>query len=186
MPDEKNNNRKGAEMTIRRMKNLKVFMLTSSMLVWSATTWADLLSGKVIGVADGDTITILDSSNTQHKIRLAGIDAPEKVQPFGQVSKQNLSDMVFGKMVMVDWQKRDRYQRIVGKVLLNDRDVNLEQLRAGLAWHYKKYQHEQSVDDRVRYAGIEEEARLAKSGLWRVGTPIPPWDWRKRQRTQKM
>lgn len=135
-------------------------------------------------MADGDTITILDSSKTQHKIRLAGIDAPEKAQPFGQVSKQNLSSMVFEQHVTIDWEKRDRYQRIVGKVLLNRRDVNLEQLKAGLAWHYKKYEQEQSAEDRKSYAQVEVEAQHAKVGLWVDADPTPPWNWRKQKRAK--
>jgi endonuclease YncB( thermonuclease family) len=172
-------------MQAREGKRLPVWLVAGAMLVWSAASWADYISGKVVGVADGDTITVLDSSNTQHKIRLAGIDAPEKAQPFGQVSKRNLSDMVFGQQVTIDWQKRDRYQRIVGKVLLNRRDVNLEQLKAGLAWHYKKYVQEQPVEDRGSYAQTELQAQQAKVGLWADVSPVAPWDWRKQKRTGK-
>jgi endonuclease YncB( thermonuclease family) len=159
-----------------------IWLVAGAMLVWSVPSWAGYLTGKVVGVADGDTITILDSSNTQHKIRLAGIDAPEKSQPFGQVSKQNLSDMVFGQQVTIDWQKRDRYQRIVGKVLLNRKDVNLEQLKAGLAWHYKKYVQEQPAEDREHYAQVELQAQQAKMGLWKEANAVAPWDWRKQLR----
>ena len=98
---------------------------------------ADTLLGKVINVADGDTITILDDTNTQHKIRLAGIDAPEKRQAFGAVSKQSLAEQVAGRSVAVEWVKVDRYGRKVGKVLLAGMDCNLVQIRRGLAWHYK-------------------------------------------------
>ena len=90
------------------------------------TLQAATLSGRVVGVADGDTITILDSSNTQYKIRLAGIDAPEKKQPFGNVSKKSLSDMVYGKQISVDYNKQDRYGRTVGKVIVDGVDANLE------------------------------------------------------------
>ena len=93
----------------------------------STTILADTLAGKVVGVADGDTITVLDGQQTQHKIRLMGIDAPEKAQPFGQNSKQSLSDLVFDRSVSVEWKKLDRYQRIVGKVQINGQDANLEQ-----------------------------------------------------------
>lgn len=100
---------------------------------------AATLEGRVVGIADGDTITIVDTTNTQHKIRLAGIDAPEKRQPFGNVSKQSLSDLVFGKQVVVDYQKLDRYDRVVGKVFVDGVNVNLEQVKRGLAWYFKKY-----------------------------------------------
>ena len=93
---------------------------------------ADTLLGKVINVADGDTITLLDDTNTQHKIRLAGIDAPEKRQAFGNVSKQSLADMVAGQSVAVEWVKVDRYGRKVGKVLLAGLDCNLVQVKRGL------------------------------------------------------
>ena len=80
--------------------------------------------------------------------RLQGIDAPERKQAFGTKSKEHLSDSVAGKFVVVEYEKRDRYERIVGKVLLSDEDMNLEQINAGLAWHYKKYQGEQTPNDR--------------------------------------
>jgi endonuclease YncB( thermonuclease family) len=108
---------------------------------------AGTLTGVVVGVADGDTLTVLDSQRNQHKIRLAGIDAPEKRQDFGLRSKQSLSDLVYRREVTVETNKTDRYGREVGKVLLNGRDVNLEQIRRGLAWHYVAYAREQAVDD---------------------------------------
>ena len=100
---------------------------------------AATLVGRVVGVADGDTVTVLDSANQQFKIRLAGIDAPEKRQAFGQRSKQSLSVMVMGRDVRVEYQGRDRYGRIVGKVLVEGMDARLAQVRSGMAWHYKKY-----------------------------------------------
>ncbi len=145
----------------------------------STVALADTLIGKVVGVADGDTITVLDDQQTQHKVRLMGIDSPEKAQPFGQNAKQSLSDLVFGRSVNVEWQKLDRYERIVGKVLVNGQDANLEQIRRGLAWHYKKYEREQEPLDRATYSQAEIEARMGNRGLWSDPEPIPPWDWRK-------
>ena len=98
----------------------------------AAPTLADVISGRVVGVTDGDTITVLDDSTSQHRVRRQGIDAPESRQAFGARSKQNLSDLVFNKIVSVEWEKRDRYGRVLGKVLVGDRDVNLEQVRAGI------------------------------------------------------
>lgn len=95
------------------------------------------LEGRVVGVADGDTITVLGAGNRQTRVRLQGIDAPESRQAFGQASKRNLSDLVFDKQVVVEYEKTDSYGRTLGKVVAFGRDVNLEQVRAGLAWHYK-------------------------------------------------
>jgi endonuclease YncB( thermonuclease family) len=140
---------------------------------------ADTITGRVVGVSDGDTITVLDSAHVQHKIRLAGIDAPEKAQPYGQKSKESLSDLVYRKAVVVEFDKVDRYGRQVGKVLQDGLDVNLEQVRRGLAWHYKAYTREQRPEDRVAYNEAESRAREMKSGLWRDAMPKPPWEFRK-------
>ncbi|MHB9100772.1 MAG: thermonuclease family protein [Sulfuricella sp.] len=157
-------------------RNLSL-LLTAIALALSFPALADF-TGNVVGVADGDTITVLDADKVQHKIRLTGIDAPEKKQPFGNRSKQSLSDMVFSKIVSVETVKRDRYGRELGKVLAGGMDVNLEQVRAGLAWHYKAYERTQSAMDRQAYADTENEAKAAKRGLWVDADPMPPWEWR--------
>lgn len=144
----------------------------------SQIAFAETYSGRVVGVSDGDTLTVLDDSKTQHKIRLAGIDAPEKSQAFGQRSKESLSALVFGKPVTVDATKTDKYGRAIGKVLIGGRDANLLQIRLGLAWHYKAYEKEQSIVDRKTYAEAEVEARNRRVGLWQDSKPIPPWDFR--------
>lgn len=140
---------------------------------------ADILLGEVVGLADGDTVTVLDATRTQYRIRLAGIDAPEKKQAFGASSRQSLSEMVFRKMVTVEYTKKDRYDRIVGKVVVNGVDTSLEQVKRGLAWHYKAYEREQSALDRVVYARAEDSARVRHDGLWQDPTPMPPWDFRR-------
>ncbi len=150
----------------------------SFILLLALQAHADTLLGKVINVADGDTITVLDDTNTQHKIRLSGIDAPEKKQAFGNVSKQSLADMVAGQSVTVEWIKIDKYRRKVGKVLLAGLDCNLVQVKRGLAWHYKQYQREQSPTDQQSYAAAEIEARQVQAGLWRDADPMPPWKFR--------
>lgn len=162
--------------------NTRMALLCALIVSASATALADTLIGKVVGVADGDTITVLDGQQAQHKVRLMGIDCPEKAQPFGQNAKQSLSDLVFGRSVNVEWQKLDRYERIVGKVVVRGQDANLEQVRRGLAWHYKKYEREQEPSDRVSYAEAEIEARIARRGLWADPESISPWDWRKSRR----
>lgn len=112
------------------------------------------------------------------KVRLTGIDAPEKAQPFGSVSKKNLSDHAYEKKVTVEWEKRDRYGRVLGRVLVNGTDVCLEKIRAGLAWHYKQYAKDQPPSLRVAYEEAERFARQNKTGLWREPNPIPPWEFR--------
>jgi endonuclease YncB( thermonuclease family) len=134
------------------------------------------LSGKVVGVADGDTITVLDETKTPHRIRLLGIDAPEKNQAFGTRAKQALSEKVFGKEVVVRWAKKDQYGRVLGDVHLDGRWMNKEMIADGFAWHYKHYDH------RPELAKAEEEARKAKSGLWVDKNPEAPWDYRARMR----
>jgi endonuclease YncB( thermonuclease family) len=141
---------------------------------------AQELPGRVVRVADGDTITVLDQSKVQHRIRLAGIDAPERRQPYGARAKDHLSSLVAGRQVVVAWQKRDRYGRIVGKVLLDGRDINLAMVRAGLAWHYKAYALEQAEKDDLTYSGAEDSARQRRTGLWGYPHPMAPWDWRRR------
>ena len=128
---------------------------------------------------------MLDATNTQHRIRLQGIDAPELHQAFGTQSKKNLSDMVFDKDVTAVCDKTDQYGRLVCKILLNDKDVNLEQVKAGMAWHYKEYQREQSAEDRELYARAEDEARNARRGLWADADPIEPSAFRKEQKRER-
>ena len=153
-------------------------LLVSCFLLLVGLACAETITGKVIGVMDGDTIEVLDATKTPHRIRLEGIDAPEKAQPFGARSKQHLSDQVFGEHVEVLSNKTDRYKRTVGKVMIGGKDANLEQVRSGFAWHYKEYQKEQSASDRLAYADAETTARNMKSGLWSDPKPMPPWDWR--------
>ena len=148
----------------------------------SLTSFADQLQGKVIKVTDGDTVNVLTGDNQTHKIRLSGIDAPEKSQAFGNKSKQALADEVYGKTVTVEFNKRDKYQRIVGKVIFNGKDVNLNQIKRGLAWHYKKYEAEQDVEDRSIYANAEYLAQRDRAGLWIENNPVAPWDFRKQKR----
>ncbi len=153
-----------------------VFCLATVLLALHANSAT--IEGRVVAVADGDTVTVLDASNIQHKIRLSGIDAPEKKQAFGQRSKESLSAMVFDQLVTVKTDKRDKYQREVGKVLVSGKDANLEQVTRGFAWHYKQYELEQSANDRRLYDLAEKEARAAKRGLWADADPMPPWDFR--------
>ncbi len=157
---------------------LRSVLLICSLLCLCWSAFAETLTGKVVGVHDGDTCTVLDANHTEHKIRLNGVDAPELGQAFGQASKRNLSDLVFGKTVNVETGKTDRYGRLVGTVLLDGKDVNFAQLRAGLAWYFKKYERDVAADRRQPYADAEREARQARRGLWADPNPQPPWEYR--------
>lgn len=159
---------------------MKIFKILISVLclIIHYQANADLITGKVVSVADGDTITVLDSEYIQHKIRLMGIDAPEKHQAYGQSSKKNLSDLVFSKSVTVEWVKHDRYQRIIGKVMLDKVDICLEQIKAGMAWHYKQYEREQTREDRLLYSNAELKARKERVGLWVDDDPVEPSKYR--------
>jgi len=140
------------------------------------------LKGRVVAVADGDTITILDGLMQQHKIRLKGIDAPEKSQAFGQRAKQSLSDLVFGKNVTVTQTKKDRYGRVVGKVTIGTQDVCLEQIERGYAWYYRDYARDVNPTDRDLYQHAEEAAKKERRGLWADQHPVEPWLYRRNKR----
>ena len=148
----------------------------------SCASFADQLVGKVIKVTDGDTVNVFTSDHVTYKIRLLGIDAPEKKQAFGNRSKQALAELIDGKTVTVDYNKLDRYQRALGKIMFNGQDVNLRQVKLGLAWHYKKYEKEQDVEDRSIYANAEYLAQRDKVGLWTDSNPLAPWDFRKQKK----
>ena len=155
----------------------QVFFLTIGFIFLVAAA-AFGQSYRIVGVSDGDTLTALDESKRQVKVRLAGIDAPERGQDFSNRAKQNLSRMVFGKQVTLEGEKIDRYGRRVAKVIVAGVDANLEQVKAGLAWHYKQYANEQTARDRREYAAAEIEARKAERGIWSIPSPVAPWDFR--------
>ena len=150
------------------------FVLSFTNLVSIAAT----IIGTVVGISDGDTIKVLDSNKKLHKIRLMGIDAPEKKQNFGAASKQALSNYIYQKEVTVVYKKKDRYQHILGKVILDKQDVCLQMISDGMAWHYKDYEKEQSKTDRDLYSQAELKAREEKRGLWRVNDAINPKEYR--------
>lgn len=152
-------------------------LLLSIALSLSTMAYAETITGRVVGVSDGDTLTTLDPTNTQFKIRLAAIDAPEKAQPFGQRGKQQLSDLCFGKSASIQVISTDRYGRSVGDVDCAGVNANEVMVQSGLAWVYRKYDkgHE-------HFYAIEEEARNTRRGLWADDNPTPPWEWRKSKR----
>jgi micrococcal nuclease len=130
--------------------------------------------GKVVGVSDGDTITVMHDGKGE-KIRTYGIDCPEGHQDFGSKAKQFTSDMVFGKVVDVRKMDTDRYGRTVGIVTVNGKTLNEELLKSGMAWFFNKYCKESFCGQWKQY---EEKARSGKVGLWSVPNPIPPWEFR--------
>ena len=133
------------------------------------------LIGKVIKVSDGDTVTILTEDKTQHKIRLNDIDAPEKKQAFGNKSKDNLAKYIAGKTVTVEYQKKDKYKRVLGTIYYNNTDINLQQVKDGYAWVYKKYSNNQT------YYKAEKLARDKRVGLWIDKNSLEPWEFRKQK-----
>jgi endonuclease YncB( thermonuclease family) len=144
-----------------------------------ACTRAEMLQGTVSGIADGDTLYITDARHHTYKIRLLGIDAPEHGQAWGHASKQSLKRLVHRQPVQVEWQNRDAYGRLLGKVMLSGtRDASLAQLAAGMAWWNRKYAHEQRDEDAIRYREAEFVARKKRLGLWSQKDPVPPWRWR--------
>ncbi len=144
----------------------------------------------MVHVSDGDTLTVLDEQDQQHKVRLAGIDAPERGQPFGKRAAAELTNLAKNKRVIVDWTKTDRYRRIIGVVWVAPADcsickptldVGLALIGDGLAWHYRTYERDQTNEDRRDYRQAETGARARHAGLWTDTDPTPPWNWRRGQ-----
>lgn len=161
-----------------RLRTLQgVCLLLACLLLWLPTqAGAATLSGKVVKVVDGDTIDILKNRSTV-RIRLNGIDAPERGQAFGNRAKQFVLDVAAQQTVTVEIKDVDRYGRSIGDVFLPDgRNLNREIVAAGYAWWYRKYSKDQSL------GRLEEEARRGRRGLWQDKTPVPPWEWRKVKR----
>ena len=137
------------------------------------------IRGRVVAIADGDTITMLDGGHRQAKVRLSGIDAPEKSQAFGTRSRQRLAELVAGREVLVEWDKKDRYGRILGRVLVDGEDINLQMVREGMAWHYTAF----SKSPELQVA--EAAAREGRLGLWSGPFPVAPWDFRRSGRGKR-
>lgn len=131
-----------------------------------------IITGKVVGVHDGDSITVLDEANGQQKVRLEGIDAPELKQDFGRKAKEALAGKIFEKVVRVKWKERDQYGRVLGHVYVEGHWINQELLEEGWAWHYKYFNKD------PRLAAAETKARESKIGLWGSANPLPPWEFR--------
>lgn len=150
---------------MKRLLFIIGFLLSTSVM---AVEW----SGVVVGISDGDTLTVLNQQKIPVKIRLVEIDAPEKNQDFGNQSKQSLSDICFKKMAVVDDRGVDRYKRTLGRVYCEKIDANAEQVKRGLAWAYRQYLSDPAISD------LEASAKAQKIGLWLGATPMPPWEFR--------
>jgi endonuclease YncB( thermonuclease family) len=156
-------------------------ILSVAFLCLPVVAQQQIITGKVVAVIDGDIFTIRDANKAQHVVQLIGVDAPESNQAFGDKARQSLSDLINGKTVTVTGSKRDRHDRIVGKVTLNNKDIGLEQIKRGAAWFFRQYANELSRDDAKAYEQAEDEARAKQRGLWAGIGPIPPWELRAAQ-----
>jgi endonuclease YncB( thermonuclease family) len=147
-------------------------------LTASAAPAAERLVGQVVELNDGDTITIVTPQKVSKRIRIASIDAPEKSQAFGMASKLRLSELIAGKIVVAQCSKADRNGRMICRVDHEGRDVGLQLIHEGMAWHFKKYAKDQDWREAAAYASAERSARGAGRGLWRDRQVVAPWDWR--------
>ena len=134
---------------------------------------------RIVNVHDGDTVTALDAANTQHRIRLEGIDAPELGQPFGRVARDRLADLAKGKTATIHGHGQDRYGRLIASVEIGHEDMGRQLVAEGLAWHYARFSKDAAL------AAAEREARDAGKGLWGDREPVPPWEWRASERDRK-
>lgn len=155
--------------------------LSTIVLAQDASPKKSFVSGKVIAIVDGDTITVLTENNEQFKVRLAGIDCPEKAQAFGNLAKKELRKKVFGQNVRIENRGKDQYGRTLGIVKMGNIDINEYLISQGVAWHFKKYASDQPQEEADRYSKAEEIARNNKKGLWVQDNPVPPWKFRSEQ-----
>jgi len=165
-------------MIFKRLIIIILFLL-------STYTYADF-NAEVLRIIDGDTVVVVDSDGQKLRIRLLGIDTPEKNQRFGYESSAYLKKILNKQSVTIisspDKNKPytlGYYKRIIGKIFLNGRDINLEMIQKGMAWHFKKYKKSQPIKDRYSYNKAEVNARKKNIGLWKNENPLPPWKWRK-------
>ncbi len=135
-----------------------------------------VLHGKAVRIMDGDTFELLDETQTLHKVRLFGIDAPEKGQAYGQVSKQALSGLIYARDVKVMYKGKDRHGRVLGEVYCGGDQVNLRLVVSGMAWHFTRYSSD------IAYAKAQQKARMKRLGLWVQNRPQAPWDFRSERR----
>jgi len=161
---------------IKRQSIVSAAIILFSILILNPAWAADTITGKVVSIADGDTITVLDNGKTQHKIRLYGVDCPESHQDYGSKAKDFTSNMVFGQTVSVKVMDTDRYGRTVGIVNIGSKTLNEELLKNGMAWFYGQYCKASFCSQWNQY---QADAKNKKIGLWSMANPIPPWEFRR-------
>lgn len=171
------------------MKAIAVSLLFGLLAPWPV---AAELTGRVVAVSDGDSLTVLVNERDRVSVRLAGIDAPERQQSFGRQSQNYLATLAFGKDVRLEGERKDGRGHLLAKVWVAEPncrppacapalDAGLAQIAAGLAWHDRAYQKEQAAEDRERYAQAEFLAKVRRLGLWSESNPLPPWAWRRQR-----
>lgn len=151
----------------------RILLYLLVLLLFASLLQAKTIDGKVVKIADGDTFTLLTTAKEQFRVRLLHIDCPENGQPFGKIARHALSTLIYNKQVKVYYDKRDRYKRILGNVYLGNLYVNMEMVKMGYAWHFKKYSVSPAFEQE------ERNARSRKLGLWVDLHPVAPWVWRK-------
>jgi endonuclease YncB( thermonuclease family) len=162
-------------MTVTRV----AFAATALLLASIAAAAPPAFTGTAVSVHDGDTLHVIDDAKQEHTIRLAGIDAPERRQPFGTVARDRLAELAKGNAVAVIAGKPDKYGRTVARIEVEGHDVGHLLVAEGLAWHYTRYSDDASI------AEAERAARAARRGLWRDPAPVPPWEWRATEKERK-
>jgi endonuclease YncB( thermonuclease family) len=164
---------------VQKFTDMKLYTFPFYFLFFSICAFAQEYNGKVVGISDGDTFTLLTADKKQIKVRLAEIDTPERAQPFGDRSQQTLSALIFSKDVVVVEEDTDRYGRLVGHVYVDGTHVNRQMVKDGMAWVYRQYLKDKTL------LQDEQEAREARRGLWSLPSidHVPPWEWRKGNRT---
>jgi|TARA_B110000971_G_C19647256_1_gene336189 endonuclease YncB( thermonuclease family) len=157
------------------------FFIIINFIFFSTQVFADI-EGVIYRVIDADTVIIESEEGAKYKVRLLGIDAPEIKQNYGKESTRYLSSMVLGKFLVVTGSKKDRYKRLLGKLVLGGNDINLNLIKNGMAWHYKRFKNSQDRKDQFLYSNAEKYAKVNKLGLWSKEAPIAPWRWRKNKK----
>lgn len=162
---------------MKRMYLLLTFLLS----FYATSTWAGAMTGQVIKILDGDTFVLSDTDNTEHHIRILGIDAPEKDQKYGDEATDSLKQLIYGEDVTVTDTKSDQYGRTLGRVLANGQDAGLEQIKRGMAWSYKASKSKKFTG----YSEAQKEAKASQIGLWQDAKPKAPSRWRHRAKRTK-
>jgi micrococcal nuclease len=158
------------------MLDMKKILIIILILCWPITARAWM--AKVVSVTDGDTIKVYNVEQGQVKIRLYGIDTPEKAQPYGKAAGKHLASLIAGATVEVESVAKDRYGRTVGIVSDSETNINQEMVRSGYAWVYQRYCDKPFCD---YWLALENEAKIEKLGLWQEPNPVPPWEWRRKK-----